>query len=258
MRNLFGFLSAAFRRAFLPRRSSSRASLRFLSVCAAFPAFCLTAFCGCAKNTSDLFSRVSELRDNVLIAESDADGEHDYHLCVYSYLREQPLISDGATGKAERVAEFYFTAKDGSDTYVLRYVLPGTEKEGGGELSYDDVKRQYYLICSEDLSDVASLDATVTNEKTKKEISFHATGAKNDKTLSPREILSVFESAENEKISSLTTNGVFRGEIRMRLIISEEKPYYYVGIIDEKGSTFSYLLNGETGKILARRESDDT
>lgn len=219
--------------------------------------FCVT-LCGCSKNSFDLFSYVSELRDNVFYAESAADGENSFHLSAYSYLREQPLLSDGATGKTERVAEFYFTAKDGSETYVLHYVLSDTGKEGGGEMSYDDVKRQYYFICSEDLSDITALKATVKKQKTGEEISFGANSAKTAETLSPREILSVFENAESEKISSLKNNGVFTGEIRMRLIISEKKTYYYVGLISENGTTFSYLLDGETGRILARRESDDT
>ncbi|MGN1052608.1 MAG: hypothetical protein ACI4SH_04370 [Candidatus Scatosoma sp.] len=219
--------------------------------------FCLAWFCGCAKQSSDLFSCVSELRDNVLFAEAGAGGENAFRLCVYSYLREQPLLSDGAAGKTERVAEFYFTAKDGSDTYVLRYALPDGSKEGGGEMSYDDVQRRYYYFCSEDLSSVSALNVAVKNAKTGEEISFCATGAKKDGTLSPREILSAFENAESEKISSMKKDGVFCGEIRIRLIISEEKPYYYLGLIDGNGKTFSYLLDGETGRILAKRESDD-
>lgn len=235
---------------------------RFTAVFAALITVFLSLFCialsGCSKNSFDLFSYVSELRDNVFYAESAAGGEHAFHLCAYSYLREQPLLSDGATGKTERVAEFYFTAKDGSETYDLHYALSDTGKEGGGEMSYDDVKRQYYFICSEDLSGITALNATVTNRKTGEAVSFSADSAKTAETLSPRELLSVFENAESEKISSLKNNGVFSGEIRIRLIISEKKTYYYVGLISENGTTFSYLLDGETGRILAKRESDDT
>ena len=225
--------------------------------CALLSALCLASFCGCAKKPTDLFSRVSELRDNAFFATADADGENAFRLCVYSYLREQPLISDGAAGKTERVAEFYFTAKDGADTYVLRYASPDGLKQGGGEMSYDDVQRRYYYFCSEDLSSSGALNVAVKNEKTGEEISFNATSAKKDGTLSPREILSAFENAESEKIASLKKNGVFCAEIRIRLIVSEDTPYYYLGLIDENGKTFSYLLGGETGKILAKRESDD-
>lgn len=264
MRCFFPFSSAysrdsALLKRFTPRCvSRSRCTSRLAAVCAAVTAFFLTALCGCAKKSFNLFSYVSELRDNVFYAESEADGEHAFHLCVYSYLREQPYLSDGATGKTERVAEFYFTAKDGSTPYVLHYFLPEKATEGGGEMSYDDVKRRFYYICSEDLSEISALDATVTNEKTGEEIPFRATSAKTAGTLSPQETIAVFENAESEKISSMKSNGVFCGEIRIRLIISEEKTYYYVGLIDENGATFSYLLDGETGRILAKRESDDT
>ena len=239
-------------------RPLSNTASRFIAVFAALTTIFLTTLCGCAKKTFDLFSYVSELRDNVFYAESEADGEHSFHLCVYSYLREQPFLSDGATGKTERVAEFYFTAKDGSTPYMLHYTLPDNATVGGGEMSYDDVKRRFYYICSEDLSKISALNVTVTNDKSGETISFRAISAKTEKTLSPRETLSVFENAESEKISSMKNKGVFCGEIRMRLIVSEEKTYYYVGLIDENGATFSYLLDGETGRILAKRESDDT
>ena len=46
----------------------------------------------------------------------------------------------------------------------------------------------------------------------------------------------------------------FAGEIYIRLLY-EEAPYYYVGIIDRSGGCNAFLMNAETGKILARRQS---
>ena len=46
----------------------------------------------------------------------------------------------------------------------------------------------------------------------------------------------------------------FTGEIYLRLIY-EETAYYYVGIIDRNGNIYAFLVNAQTGKILAKRQS---
>lgn len=218
---------------------------------------------GCAEKHPDLFSYVSELRDNVLIAKlpcaddnGDNGGESKALLTVYSYLREQPYLDDGAAGTTERIAAFYFTRKDGSSTFLISFTAQGGEnKESGGEMSYDDVKKQYYYMCSLDLSEAAELPVTVKNAKTGKEYSFTAKTVKTPNTLSPRAALSAFENAESETLAPLKHDGDFEGEIRIRLIESEGKTYYYVGVISADKVNVSYLLDGETARILAKRES---
>lgn len=231
---------------------------------------------GCAKKQPDLFSYVSELRDNVLIAKlpcaddnggdngngnntggnGGENGESKALLTVYSYLREQPYLDDGAAGTTERIAAFYFTRKDGSSTYLISFTAQGGEnKESGGEMSYDDAKKQYYYMCSLDLSETAELPVTVTNAKTGKEYAFTAKTVKSANTLSPRAALSAFENAESETLAPLKHDGDFEGEIRIRLIECEGKTYYYVGVILADKVNVSYLLDGETAKILAKRES---
>ena len=225
---------------------------------------------GCAKKQPDLFSYVSELRDNVLIAElpcadgnggnngnsGSENGESKALLTVYSYLREQPYLDDGATGTTERIAAFYFSEKDGSSTFLISFTAQGGENaESGGEMSYDDAKKQYYYTCSLDLSETAELPVTVKNAKTGKEYAFTAKTVKTPNTLSPRAALSAFENAESETLAPMKSDGDFAGEIRIRLIESEGKTYYYVGVISADKVTVSYLLDGETAKILAKRES---
>lgn len=45
----------------------------------------------------------------------------------------------------------------------------------------------------------------------------------------------------------------FAGEIYLRLLY-EDAPYYYVGVVSKGGKTTAFLLNGKTGKLLAKRE----
>lgn len=210
---------------------------------------------GCAKKSPDLYSYVSELRDNILTAELP-DGEEKALLVVHTCLREQPYLDDGAAGTTERLTSFYFSVKDGSGTYVVSFPeQAGSPRESGGEMSYDDTKRQYYYSCSLDLSEAKTLPVTVKNAKTGKEYPFEANSVKTSATLSPRAILSSFETAENETLTPLKTGGDFAGEIRVRLIESDGKTYYFIGVISADKTSASYLLDGETAKILAKRQN---
>ena len=75
-----------------------------------------------------------------------------------------------------------------------------------------------------------------------------------DTTLSPKAALACLLGAEKELFSALTDKYGFAGEIHIRMIF-ENSPYYYIGIIDRKGTIHAYLLNAETGKILAKRQN---
>lgn len=232
------------------------------SVCILFLfSLLLCTAAGCAKKQLDLFSYVSELRDNVLLAElprenGNNENESRVSLTVQSYLREQPYIDDGAAGTTERIAIFYFSEEDGSNTYIISFNAPETAgRDRGGEMSYDDAKKQYYYTCSLNLSEVSELPVTVKNAKTGKEYVFTAKTVKTQATLSPRAVLAAFESAESEALAPLKSEYDFTGEIRIRLIESDGKTYYYLGIIATDKTTVSYLLDGETAKILAKRES---
>ena len=73
-------------------------------------------------------------------------------------------------------------------------------------------------------------------------------------TLSADKILDGLLHAEKPLFDSLTDRYGFAGEIYIRLLF-ESAPYYYVGVIDRSGNVTAFLINGETGKILAKRQS---
>ena len=227
--------------------------------CAAFVCACFFALFSCAKKRFDLYDYVSECRGNVLVAETAESGNKTADeislLTVYSIERESPYLSDGAKGEMQKLTSFYFCAKDGSAVYSLKY--ENGDICGGGEASYDDVKKQYYYTCPSDTSLATSLRVEITDEKSKHTYSFLAKSVRTETTLSPRDVLARLSETESELIGSLREENVFLGEIRLRLISSEGKNYYYAGIVDRKNSVRSFLLDGETGKILAKRESNE-
>jgi hypothetical protein len=162
--------------------------------------------------------------------------------------KETPRNLDGVKREMTTRAEFYLTATRQED-YELYFEIDG--KNYGGELSFDNVKLEYYYSCAADLSDIETLPVTLRYGETTLELT--ANTVKTQDTLSPKEILAHIQTAESETFKSLTDKNEFWGEICLRLIY-EDAPYYYVGITDRDGNTLALLVSGKDGLILARRE----
>ena len=206
--------------------------------------FCLLLFSAC-KNKVDYFSYASEIRSNIFYAEAN-----DYTLRIYAVEKEYPYQSDGIKMETSMRTEIRLLAPSGDKAYELFFTVNG--KEYGGELSYDNVRAEYYYSCTLDVSSVNAIDCRLLCGET--EISFCAKSIKTENTLSARQIIDLLCESERELFATLTDKYGFAGEIYIRLLY-EDFPYYYVGVIDRSGNTTAFLINGETGKILARRQS---
>ena len=193
----------------------------------------------------DYFDYVSELRSNILLAENES-----CLLRAYAVQKETPYAADGVRREMTTRAEVYFTAPSGDKTATVSFSLNG--KTLGGEMSYDNVKEEYFFSVSADLSEAKSLDFCVTYGG--KELLFNAKTVKTDATLSPRAVLERLKENEPTLFETLTDENGFVGEINLRLI-SDDSPYYYIGFIEKSGKTRAYLLTSDTGRVLAKRES---
>ena len=203
-----------------------------------------TVIVGCKKSDPDYFAFVSENRNNILLAEEDG-----FSLRVYAVEKEYPYVADGVKRETSTRTEIYLTAPSGDKTYHLAFEIEG--KTYGGELSFDNLKTEYYFSCSADASTLESLSCTLTFGETEKQLV--AKTVKTPDTLSSKQILQDLQKTESELFSSRTDEYGFAGEIYIRLIF-EEHPYYYLGIIDRNGKITAFLLSAETGKILAKRQ----
>lgn len=217
-------------------------------------------FSACATKRADYFAYVSELRYDVYYDENEPEG-----LYAYAYYRESPMHSDGIVGEKNYVCEFYYVQQDGADTYEIQYEIG--DESGGGETSYDEVKELHFYSCTLDLTDVPSIEVCVRNTRTDESVSATLKSAVKDAALSPTDALKSLSEKKSDVFAELTKeerNGilakreVFYGEIRLRLIRSAEKSYYYVGVVNREKKTRSFLLDGENGRILAARVSEES
>ncbi len=203
----------------------------------------LLLFGGCRKSV-DYFDYVSELRSNIFLAR-----EGDFSLRVYTTVKESPYAADGIPGECVARTEIYLLAPEGNQTVEIAFTAG--KREFYGEMSYDQVKREYYYFCPADISSLSSLPCKITCGEN--ELSLQAESVLTENTLSARESLQKLFAEEKELFSSMTDKYGFAGEIYLRLIY-EDSPYYYIGVVNRKGETHAFLLNAETGKILAKRQ----
>ncbi len=199
---------------------------------------------GC-RQTLDYFDYVSELRGNLFLAENE-----DFSLRVYAVVKETPYATDGIPQETSPRFEAYLVAPTGSEQAELHFSVG--ERTFGGEMSYDNVKGEYFYSCTLDVSALKEIECTVKHGE--KEMELTASSVLQKNTLSPRATLEKLTSERAELFASLTDKYGFAGEIYLRLIY-EDTPYYYVGVIDRTGKIHAFLMNAQSGKILAHRES---
>lgn len=205
--------------------------------------FCL--FISACQKGVDYFSYVSELRSNIFLAENE-----EYSLRIYAVKRESPYEADGIPKEVFSRTEIYLRAPTNETHYSVSFDLDG--KTYGGELSYDNVKGEYYLYCPVDVSSQAFLTCTVSCKDT--ELSMQALSVLEKDCLVAQNVLQCLIKAEPELFANMTDKYGFCGEIYLRLIY-EDAPYYYIGIIDRNKTVHAFLMHAKTGKILAKRQS---
>jgi hypothetical protein len=197
------------------------------------------------KRDIDYFTYVSELRSNILLARVEK-----FSLRIYAAKKEQPYAADGIPRETVSRTEFYLTAPTGEHTCNLSFTYGNVEYTA--EMSYDNVKGEYYYYCPLNLTEATVVICRI--EYGDDVFTLEAKTVKTPDVLSPKTILSHIQKSETELFNSMTDKYGFTGEIRLRLIY-EDAPYYYVGIIDRNGNATAFLLNAETGKILAKRQT---
>jgi len=204
----------------------------------------LCIFCSC-KTQTNYFDYVSELRSNIFIANTE-----ELSLRIYAVEKENPYLADGIKQETATRAEVYLTAPEGNKEYNLSFTIG--ENTYGGDMSFDNVKTEYYYACTLDISNEKSIPCKIQCGDTVMEM--NATSVRTETTLSAKYVLENLATEEAELFTAMTDKYGFTGEIYLRLIY-EDAPYYYVGVIDRNGGINAFLINAQTGKILAKRKS---
>lgn len=208
-----------------------------LIAAASFAAIGLAA---CTANT-DYNDYVSERRYAVFMYSGD-----DAEIKIYCCEKESPFVADGVRGQLNGLVEIYASFTD-----EYEKVNVTSESFTGGEMSYMTTRGCWYLSYSGD--EISGSEITVNIEHDESSVSYTLLNVVGDGVMSCEQALDCVVEHAPELFEQRTVNGVFDGEIFIRLLY-DEKCYYYVGVCSPDGTIYAYLVDGETGRIIAERE----
>ena len=204
--------------------------------------FSLLAFSSCKKENS-LVSYVSDLRCNQYYGKSE-----NFSLSASYGFREKPFISDGKVGERVYALKIKLLNKIlDPATYYVSFMFDGISYSGefalsqtGGYVAEFEIENFFINSFTVNLS-VASTTETITLSSTLP-----------PNTLTFDKALDSLSKTQSELILAYTENGEFTAEIYARIIVKDDKPYWYIGFAKADGLK-AFLIDGFSGEVLAIR-----
>lgn len=210
--------------------------LRFILLTLTF----LLVFCGGCSAKVNFADYVSENRKNVYVYESDT-----FNLKIFCVERESPFLLDGIRGDVGEIVEIFATFSTvPSDVFVK-------VEEHEGEMNYHSVRCYFHLSFSAKNFDKPSVDVTLTyGQKTE---TVKAQSVMYDGVITGEQAIRYALDYDKPTFDALVENNLFKGEILVRLL-HDEKCFYYVGVCNRNGDIVAFLIDGETGTVIAKKQ----
>lgn len=196
---------------------------------------------GCQKQTR-LQESLSRLREDVYVGESE-----NYRLTVYPELRESPMISDGKISQLKNVVILKLQVKNGlSGEFTVSFSTDKTYEETFSFSAFSDCYVSSIEV--EKLPDKPIIVTICHDEETE---TINTLSQLKSSTITYTAALNAAYKAKKDYLDEKMQNGVFGGEIYLRLIAENDKNYWFVGFITEKGTLC--LLLSDSGALLEER-----
>lgn len=215
----------------------SMRKLVYISILAA--ALTAASSAACAKNVN-YSDYISEMRTAIYLYEDDSES-----IKIYCSEKESPFVADGIKGQTGGLVEIYATL-DGSFDEVN--VSGGNIS--GGDMSYLTVKDCWYLSYS-GIAEGDEIALTLNRDGQTKDYTLIKVAGEN--VISCEQALQCVIEHDETLFERMTVNGIFEGEIFVRLLY-DENCYYYVGVCGRDGNIHAFLVDGNSGRIIAERE----
>ena len=203
-------------------------------------------FTGCSKQPT-LDEYVSELKSDVFTGDSGA-----FSLKASYGFKEHPFNHDGMSAqKVYRLTVKMLNQVTDGATYTACLIFNSQEYKS--EFKIDPVTQAFSAIIEVDNFNLKEFDLIVTNAGNIQTVKMQSI-LPND-TLTCSEALNKLKESQKELLNNYTDeNGIFTGEIHARVLVKDEKPYWYVGLVSTDKSLKALLVDGISGEVLAIRD----
>lgn len=196
---------------------------------------------GC-KPECDLSGNVSRLRKDAFYGESES-----YRVDFYPELCESPMIADGKICDAKKIVVIKLRVKNG-ETGKFKVTFT-TDKEYSDEFTFSAVNDCFVSSIEVNKLPDKPFIATITHDDEGENVNVESSVKKS--TVSYETALTNAYLHKKEYVDNLSVNGVFNGEIYVRLITEGDSNFWYVGFITSR-QTVCVLLSSD-GKVLEEK-----
>ena len=211
----------------------------FLSVFSVF-------FVGC-KEQNPLYDHISELRCCLFEGESE-----NFRLKACYGFRETPYNNDGQV--CSRVYKLSFRLEDketDNATFNLTFTFGGVDYDLNFKLN--PVTHSVTANATVENFDCKDFTVTISSGSLSEKVDMKNIVPEN--TMDYKSALDHLYSDQKELINAYTDqNGNFNAEIYARIVVKNQKPYWYIGIASGNGNLKALLIDGFNGQTLAIRE----
>ena len=214
--------------------------------------FCLLSclsiliFSGCAK-LNPLYDCVSELRQNIY-----QGSNQDFTLKAGYGFKETPYQNDGEVSKKIYHLTFRLMDKEIDDvTYTIKLNFNG--QTYSSPFALDPVSDA--VIAKIEVENFNLNQFTVTLSYGGTDIEIVMVSLIPYETITYQTALDKLYQKETALINAYTDqNGNITAEIYARIIVKDQKPYWYIGFANGNGKLKAMLMDGFSGELLAVRE----
>ena len=219
----------------------------FISIFLSFLlAFCCLFFTAC-KKVNPLYERVSELRLSLY------EGQSENFTISASYgFKETPFNNDSSVGKKVYILSFKLFGKE---TDGVSYTLKFEFEQQNYSATFKLNPVTHNLTASVELDNFNENEFSVTISGGGAPETVNLRSILPEKTIDYKKALDYLYADQQPLIKAyLDDNGNFNAEIYARVLVKNQKPYWYIGIASGNGNLKALLIDGFSGKVLAIRE----
>ena len=221
---------------------------KFIVVCSLILALATTIlFIPACKTQVGLIDNVSQLKLNLYEGESSS-----YRLRAFYGFDESPDARDSKVGNKVYKLTFKLIGKE-TESVKRSLSFTHRDKKYTADFMFNPVKNS--VMTTVEIEDFFEneFEVEIISSNEREKITLSSTLPEN--SLSFEKALEFLEKNQPSLINSYKDeNGVFQGEIHLRVIVKDQKPYWYVGLLSTDKNLKALLIDGFTGDILAIRE----
>lgn len=172
-------------------------------------------------------------------------SDDNIEIKLYGTTKEMPYIADGICGKKSDLTEIFVKTGENCEN-----VSVSSQAFEGGDMSYLSSRGVWYISLGGKVEGSSITVDIAFDEQTE---SYTLANVLAEGVMDGASALDCVREHASALFEGLTENGIFNGEIFVRLLYNGDC-YYYVGICDRQGNISAFLVDGHTGRIIAQRE----